>query len=123
MPVAFHQVLAVADDLVRQGTSEATLRAAVSRYFYGIHTLVADMYGTSPGKKISKDSARKSLRQNLTEEIAGDYWELYQLRLAADYDPSGLDEGKRDWVAAAENGRRRVENIRTALLGIQSQAD
>lgn len=86
MPVSHQDVIQLARELSTQGHSEAALRGAVGRFYYGTLLLVRHLFIPSPSRKNAHTEAASVLGRRTKRSTGQQYLELFDLRGHADYD-------------------------------------
>ena len=115
MSTEYQDLIAVADELSTYIQSEAKLRTAVNRYYYGTLWLVRELFIPRPRRRNAHDEARNELGKRTSASFRVKYQELYGLRAAADYNP---DEGRweRKVVRASRLHNQVVAELRCRRL-------
>ena len=116
MPSRYQDLIALAEELATQIESEAALRAAVTRYYYGTLWLVRELLITQRRRRNAHAQAADELGRRTRATFRRHYEELQRLRAAADYDP-GEGQWDRKVIAARRlHGRIVAELRRRGLL-------
>jgi len=87
MPIRSHDVITLGYELAQQQNSEAALRAAVGRLYYGLFLLVRETFAFTPQRRNAHDQAAAELARRTKRATADQYRELLDLRGLADYEP------------------------------------
>ena len=106
MSTRYQDFIAVAEALAKYSESDAMLRTAVNRYYYGTLWLVRELFIPKPRRRNAHEQARDELGKRTSHSFRQTYEELYGLRAAAAYD---LDEGQ--WHRKVVRARRLHDQI------------
>lgn len=91
MAIQYDDVIKLGRDLASRDDSEAALRAAVGRYYYGTLLMVRQLFSIRPGRREAHMQGASELGRRTRQSTRQQYLSLYELRGRADYDP---DEGE-----------------------------
>ena len=116
MPARYQDVIALAEELATSGGSEAALRTAVNRYYYGTLWLVREALIPQPRRRNAHDQARDELGRRTRRAIGLRYQELHELRAAADYNPAEGQWQRKVVTAKRLHGRIVAELRRRGLI-------
>lgn len=106
MPINYSDVIALASRLAGNTGSEADLRAAVGRFYYGTLMLVRDLFIDRPSRADAHNQAASEIGRHARSSTRQQYLELYDLRGKADYDPR-----ETNWDRKALTAKRLHEHI------------
>ena len=80
-------MIQLARELSTQGQSEAALRGAVGRFYYGTLLLVRHLFISRPSRTNAQTEAASVLGRRTKRSTSQQYLQLFELRGQADYDP------------------------------------
>lgn len=112
MSIDYQDVIDIAEELAGRTDSEAALRAAVGRYYYGTLLMVRQTLVPRPSRRRGHEQASSMLGRRTKQSLGRAYQELYELRLDADYEP---EVG--DWRRKAVRAQRIHGHIVAELRG------
>ena len=112
-------LLRVAEFLAERDSSEASLRTAVSRTYYGVLLAVTDSLGVARGRNIHSRAIGEMLKRDRQAGLR--LRSLMLLRILADYELEVQDPIRTDWRRNYRLARSFADSVINRLRRIQRE--